>query len=177
MRLQPVSLRGRRFAIQLREIVNEFGRVIPWLDGSDGLQYATNGAYVEDELFRRLGIEEGGITPYQFVTIDRSHEFIGGIVAFARTPERLVDHRNIELIEALEANGAGYISCLQVRLSHRGDMYGSALMRRALNAVRRDYGAAWGVVSDPHLLPWYRSLGAQTPSPIENKDGLWIVTW
>lgn len=66
MRLQQVSLRGRGFAIQFSEIMNEFGRVIPWLDGLEDLRYATNGSYVRDELLRRMRQEEDGVTAYQF---------------------------------------------------------------------------------------------------------------
>lgn len=51
------------------------------------------------------------------------------------------------------------------------------MMTRAVAAIRKTHGAAWGVVSNPRLLPWYASLGAELPSPVENKDGLWIVTW
>ncbi len=177
MRLQSVSLRGRRFAIQLGTIMQEFGNVIPWLDGVRGLEWATNGTYVHDEILRRLRLETGDLTPYHFVTRDRSREFHGGILAFARSPERFIDPRNIAATEELDAIGAGYISCLQVLPDHQGHGTGSTLMRRALAVILEERGYVWGVISNQGLLPWYRSLGATVKSPIENRDNLWIVTW
>lgn len=177
MHMKHVSLRGGRFGIQLHEIVDQFKGVIPWIGRIDGLQFATNGAYVKDELHRRFEIGEDGIIAFQFVTDDRSREFVGGLLSFAQTPERLVDPRNLALVQKLEADGARYISCLQIRSAHRGDGNGTVLMLRAVHAILRDYGAVWGVVSNPELLRWYRELGAETPSPVDSHDNLWIVTW
>lgn len=177
MRLQAVSLQGRRFAIQFGAITNEFGHVIPWLDGTQRLALATNGAYVRDELLRRMRLDDGEITPYQFVLGDRSHEFVGGILAFARSPERLTDQHNLAIVEELDANQSSFISCLQVLPNRQSAGNGDALMRRAIPAILADRGSVWGVTSNPRLLPWYRSLGATTPSPMDNRDNLWIIRW
>lgn len=177
MRLQPVSLRGRRFLIQFGEMMAEFGNVIPWLDGMNELRFATNGEWFRDELLRRLGQRDGNVTPYQFVDNGNTGTFVGGILRFDRSPERLLDSRNAEIAELLAANDASFISCLQVRGMRRDVRVGTDMMTRAVAAIRSTHGSAWGVVSDRRLLPWYASLGASTPSPIENKDGLWIVSW
>ncbi|MEK9155586.1 MAG: hypothetical protein AAB839_02965 [Patescibacteria group bacterium] len=177
MRLQRVSLQGRRFAIQLSAIVGEFRNVIPWLEGVQDLASATNGAYVRDELLRRMQLDEEGIVPYQFVLGDRSKAFAGGILAFDRSPERFRDPQNADIAEQLKVQGAGYISCLQVLPGQRGTGTGDALMRRALPVILKERGSVWGVVSNRDLLAWYASLGAQIRSPPENKDHLWIVTW
>jgi len=177
MRLQAVSLQGRRFAIQFGAITTQFGHVIPWLDGTQNLALATNGAYFRDEFLRHLHLDEGEITPYQFVLGDRSREFIGGVVAFARSPERFTDRRNLAIVEEIVASRSGFISYLQVLPSKQGGGNGDALMQRAIPIILGDRGSVWGVVSNPRLLPWYRSLGATTQSPVENRDNLWIVRW
>lgn len=177
MRLQEVSLQGRRFAIQLGAIATEFGHVIPWLNGTQHLALATNGTYVRDELLRRTRLDEGEVTPYQFVLGDRSREFVGGILTCARSPEQLTDPRNLAIVEELDANHYGFISCLQVHPNRRNNGSGSALMRQVIPVILADRGSVWGVASNPQLLRWYRSLGATTPSPMENRDNLWIVHW
>jgi len=177
MRLQSVGLRGRRFLVQFYEIMREFGRVIPWLDGVEDIRFATNGAYFRDGILRRTRQRDGDITPYQFVESDDGRTFIGGMLHFTHSPERLADARNREVAERLTAEGASFISCLQIRPSLRAAGVGTSMMRRALRAILVDKGAVWGVVSNPHMREWYRSLGARTPSPIENRDGLWIVHW
>ncbi len=177
MRLQPVSLRGRGFSIQFGEIINEFGRTIPWLNGLQDLQYATNGTYVRDELLRRMRQEEDGITPYQFQTDGRAKEFLGGVIHFAASPEQFRDRRNRATSDHLACMGASYISCLQIRADRRMGGVGNQMMRRALKAILATHGSVWGVVSDPHLIAWYRSLGAKVQSPLDNDDHLWIVSW
>lgn len=177
MRLQPTSLRGRRFLIQFCAIMREFGSEIPWLDGMDEMRFATNGAWFRKELQRRLGQRDGTITPYQFVDGDDARTFVGGILHFDNHPERLRDPRNSEIVEALAANGVGYISCLQVRDVRRGTGTGTQMMRRAVDAILDRHGAVWGVVSNPRLIPWYQVLGAQLLSPLDNRDGLWVVNW
>ncbi len=177
MRLQPVSLRGRRFFIQFHELMVEFGHVIPWLDGLSELRFATNGEWFRDHLLGRLGQRNGVITPYQFVEGDEARTYIGGILLFDQSPETLRDRCNYEIAERLASEGASFISCLQVRESRRGSGVGGKMMPRAIRAIRHEHGAVWGVVSDPRLLPWYAALGAQTPSTLDNKDELWIVHW
>lgn len=177
MRLQPVSLRGRRFLIQFNEMMAEFGTVIPWLDGMNELRFATNGEWFRDELMRRLGQRDGNVTPYQFVDANGARTYAGGILLFGKSPETLRDRRNGEIAERLAHENSSFISCLQVRESRRERGLGTNLMTRAVATIRKTHGPVWGVVSDRRLLPWYGSLGASTPSPIENKDDLWIVSW
>lgn len=177
MQLQPVSLRGRRFLIQYSEIMTEFGRIIPWLDGLDDLRFATNGVWFLEELVRRLGQQDGMVTPYQFVDPDDAQTFVGGILHFDRSPEHLRDPRNAKIAEQLMDSGTSFISCLQVRKPRRGVGVGTHMGHRAINAILKYHGPVWGVVSDPRMTAWYTSLGASLPSPIDNKDGLWIVHW
>ncbi len=177
MRLQQVSLRGRRFLIQFSAIMEEFGGVIPWLASVRELSVVTSGTHFEKQLLERLRQPTGGITAYQFVGSDRSREFMGGLLHFKRTPERFEDHPNKELVEAFEEEGMGYISCLQVLPNWRGTGVGRDLMTRALNAILQERGAVWGVVSDPNLVHWYRSLGASILSPDDKADNFWIVVW
>lgn len=177
MRLQHVSLRGRRFLIQFYEIMREFGGVIPWLDGMDEMRFATDGRWFCDELLRRLGQRNGRVTPYQFVDADDGRTFVGGILHFDESPEMLRDSRNAKTVERLTAGGASYISCLQVRPTRQGVGVASHMMKRAIEAILARHGSVWGVVSDHRLLPWYASLGATLPSPLNNQDGLWVVSW
>lgn len=177
MRLQSVGLSGRRFLIQFTEIAAEFGSVIPWLGGLDDLRFATNGAFFRSEFLRRTRQAEEAITPYQFVEDDAGQTFTGGILHFARTPERLIDARNLGESERLTTLGFSFVSCLQVRPMLRGGGIGRSMLGRALQVIIRDRGPVWGVVSNPHLLPLYQSLGAKTPSSPDNRDGLWIVAW
>jgi len=177
MLLQPVSLRGRRFLIQFYEVMAEFGNVIPWLDGMDEMRFATNGEWFRDELLRRLGQHDGQVTPYQFVDGDAPRTFVGGILHFSESPEYLLDTRNAELAEQLVSEGSSFISCLQVRDPRRGTGVGTQMTQRAINAILKRHSDVWGVVSDPRLLAWYQTLGASTPSTLENNDGLWIVSW
>ncbi len=175
MRLQQVGLRGRRFLIQYLGIMEEFGSVVPWLAGMDDLRYATNAAHFRDTLLERTAQGDGDITPYQFVLPGRPAEFVGGVLHFTYSPERLRDPRNREAAERLVSEGVHFVSCLQVRHELRGQGIGDVMFRRAIATILSEKGAFWGVVSDPRLLPWYRSLGVQTPSPCNNRDGLWIV--
>ena len=177
MILQPASLRGRRFLIQFYEVMREFGGEIPWLDGMNEMRFATNGAWFCEELQRRLGQREGTITPYQFVDEDDAGTFVGGILHFDHHPENLRDARNGEAVEHLMADGASYISCLQVRDPRRSAGVGTQMMQRAIDSILDRHGAVWGVVSDPQLIQWYRALGAELLSPLDNKDGFWIVNW
>jgi len=177
MYLQRVSLLGRRFAIQFVAIMTEFGQVIPWLDGVPELGFMTNGVRFRDELLHRTRQEDGTIRAYQFVTGDANRTFIGGLLNFDRSPERLLDHRNREIAERLAATGYSYVSCFQVRLPFRSLGTGRRVTIRALQAIIHDQGPVWGVVSDPRMLAWYRSLGAAAPSPPDNRDHLWIVDW
>lgn len=177
MQLVPVGLRGRRFLIQYYAILAEFGKEIPWLDGMDDLRFATNGEWFRAELMQRTQQLDAPITPYQFVDADAPRSFLGGILHFPRSPERLRDHRNITLAKQLEADGSSFISCLQVQNPVRGRGIGNTMMKRALGTLLRTKGPVWGVVSNPRLLPWYRSIGGHTPSPANNRDRLWIVHW
>lgn len=177
MQLQKVSLSGKRFYVQFIEIMTEFGRVIPWLDGLDDLRFATNGAYFREKFLLKMRQEVGGITPYQLVLPDRSRSFLGGLLHFERSPEAFKDTRNIELQEQLTASGANFISCLQVRNTQREHGFGQELVRRSIKSILEKKGPVWGVVSDLNMLNWYRSLGASTPSPLLNRDHLWIVHW
>jgi len=172
MHLQTVSLRGRRFLIQFSEIMHEFGREIPWLDGMDEMRFATNGEWFLNELLRRLGQRNGIITPYQFVDGDKARSYVGGMLFFGQSPEVLRDPRNKRLAERLASDNAHFISCLQVRETRRGVGIMATMMPRAIRAIQAEHSAVWGVVSNPRLLPRYASLGAQTPSPIDNEDGL-----
>ncbi len=177
MRLQPVSLRGRRFLIQFYEIMSEFGHVIPWLDGMDDLRFATNGEWFCEELLRRSGQRNGRITPYQFVDGNDARTFVGGIMHFDQSPECMRDPRNSEIMEFLTASGSSYVSCLQVREPRRGVGVGTQMVRRAIDAVLTKYNSVWAVVSDPRLISWYTSLGASFLSPLDNDDHLWILSW
>jgi len=177
MILKSVELGERGFLIQFFEIMHEFGGVIPWLDGMDELRFATNGRFFCEELMRRTGQDDAPIMPFQLVDSDPARTYLGGIIHFPRSPERLVDRRNLAVVERLTHEGASFISCLQVRDVRRGRGIGNTVMTRALRAILRSQGAVWGVVSNPALIPWYRSLGAQVLSPLENRDGLWIVHW
>lgn len=177
MRLEPVILRGRRFLIQFYEIMAEFGGVIPWLDGLDEMRFVTNGEWFVDELLCRLGQRNGRVTPYQFVDANHARSFVGGILHFDVSPEHLRDCRNNGIVERLTADGASYISCLQVREPRRGTGVGNEMMRHAIQAILARHGSVWGVVSNPRLLPWYASLGANLESPLNNQDGLWVVQW
>lgn len=177
MYLTPVSLRGRRFLIQFYEIMAEFGRVIPWLDGLDDIRFATNGEWFVDELKRRLGQQDGHVTPYQFLDPDDARTFAGGIFHFDRSPERFRDTRNARIAEHLIVEGANFISCLQVREPRRHSGVGNAMMERSIKAILNYHGSVWGVVSNPRLLKWYASLDATLQSPLDNRDNLWIVNW
>lgn len=156
--------------------MTEFGEEIPWLDGLDEMRFATNGEWFVEELLLRLGQRNGRVTPYQFVDVDDARTFVGGILHFDVSPERLRDPRNLELAERLAEN-ASFISCVQVREIRRGQGAGTLMMRRAIDAILRHHGAVWGVVSNPRHLPWYASLGAELPSPLDNRDNLWIINW
>lgn len=177
MRLQPVSLRGRRFLIQYLEVMREFSKVIPWLDGMDELRFATDTEWFIAELMRRTHQKSGPITPYQFVAEEDGSPFIGGILKFSDAPENFRDPHHCEIAERLASEGSKFISCLQVREPRRGISVGKAMMQRAIHAIQSKHGSVWGVVSNPDLIKWYISLGAKLQSPLENEDRLWIVSW
>lgn len=177
MVLQQVSVRGRRFVVQFYEVMREFGREIPWLDGLDDLRYAMNGEWFCDELARRTRQGSSTVTPYQFVDSDSARTFVGGILHFAKSPERFCDGRNIEIAERLASEQANFMSCLQIRPERRQHDVGREMMLRSVAAIRAKHGAVWGVTSNPRLRAWYESLGAQSLSPRENDDNLWILSW
>lgn len=177
MQLVHQGLRSRSFLLQFFAIMEEFGDEIPWLDGLRGLTWSTNATFFRDHILRRLGCEEEGIVPYQFVTPDQQREFVGGVVHFTRSPENFRDRRNIEVMERLVTEGYHYISCLQVRSPFRGVGVGDTLMRRALRSIQASHSRVWGVVSHPELIPWYVGLGATVQSPRDNRDKLWIISW
>jgi hypothetical protein len=178
MLLVQRSLRGRAFLLQFTEIVQEFGTVIPWLDPLRSIQYSTNGSHFRDRILQFLNCQDDSeITPLQFVTSDRSREYVGGIIRFAHSPERFVDIRNEAIQEQLAHDGFQFISCLQVRSTLRRQGHGHNLFRRALTTILTTHGKVWGVASDPSLIPWYVSLGAKSRSPVENRDNLWVLSW
>lgn len=177
MRLQPVGLRSRSFLMHFHVILAEFGKVIPWLEGMEELRFATNGEWFSEELLRRTGQHHGRITPYQFIDEDDARTFVGGILHFTVSPEQLSDRRNNAIVEKITEKGASYISCLQVREPRRTLGTGTSMMTRAIDAILRDHGSVWGVVSNHQLLPWYLSLGGKVLSPLENDDDLWVVMW
>lgn len=177
MLLRTASLSGRAFALQLGQVMAEFGDVIPWLDSLRGIEFATKGSYVRDRLLLDTGQEEGGITAYQFLDPDDGRTYVGGLLRFARSPERFVDRANCAAMELLAHERASFVSCLQVRDPRRGARVGDVMFGRAIAAMLRQHHGIWGVVSDPRLLPWYQRLGAEIMSSPDNLDDLWIVRW
>ncbi len=178
MQLAIVDPFDRSFLPQLFAVVGEFGSVIPWLDGSTELVWATNGAYVLERLAEMTGQgHPKDIVPYQFRAEDAGATYIGGLLQFARSPERLRDSRNAAIAEGLADQGAAYISCLQVRPPRRDQHVSHHLFPRAIEAIMRTHPRVWGVVSEPRLVPWYQRCGATLLSPRENRDGFWIVSW
>lgn len=177
MRLVQRSITGRTFLVQFISVMQEFGREIPWLEPLEGLEFITNAVRFRDKLLLGLGVEEEEIISQQFLTSGRDREYFGGIIRFTRPIENFRDTRNLETQEKLTSSGFQYISCLQVRDIKRGQGYGSVLMKKALDTMKGEVGSVWGVTSRPELLPWYQRLGGQLLSPLENKDGLWLVAW
>ncbi len=178
MRLETVSLDSRSFVPQFFSIMDEFGDDIPWLDGLSEAGYLLDGNEFARQILRNTKQPDNGITPYQFVSDEfPGGLFIGGVVHFLESPENFRDPRQREIAERLADSGAGFFSCLQVRPPHRDRGVGSRMMLRSTETVLREMGPFWGVVSDLGMLSWYRSLGAQSLSPIENRDGLWIIYW
>jgi GNAT superfamily N-acetyltransferase len=155
----------------------EFGQIIPWLEGLDDLRFVTNGETFRGKLLRQTGQEDGLITPYQFLDSANDQVFAGGVLHFAVSPERLTDPCHIAAVEKLTALGYSFISCLQVRAPFRCRGVGRQMTSRALQAIVREKGPVWGVISDARLIRFYRSLGAYIPSPVQNKDGLWIASF
>lgn len=178
MRLVQRSLCGRAFLLQFMQIMEEFGDEIPWLEPLKGISYTTNGAYFRDQFIKGLGLkEEESVTVFQFVTPDREHQYVGGVIHFAHVPESFRDKGNQKIQSRLLSEGYHFISCLQVRDDQRGKGYGYELMRRALISVLNEHGKVWGVVSNPRLVTWYKSLGANLQSAQCNSDNLWIISW
>lgn len=175
MRLIQRKLSGRAFLLQFMSVMEEFEEEIPWLEP---LPHATNGSYVRDRILQHFRCkDESEVIAMQFVTSDRPGFYFGGIIRFVRSPEIFLDTRNQEINERLSHLGYQFISCLQVREVHRGAGHGRAIMTKALRVVLSEHQKVWGVVSNPDLVAWYQSLGANVLSPRENKDDLWIVSW
>lgn len=178
MRLQTVSLDGRSFVPQFFSIMDEFGDEIPWLDGLSEARFLLDGNVFAQQILRNTKQREGGITAYQFVSDEcPGGLFVGGVVHFDKSPEHFTDVRLCGVAEALEAFGASYLSCLQVRSPHQSRGIAATVFPQVLEVVIRERGPFWGVVSDLRLLRWYQSLGAQLLSPMDSKDGLWIIYW
>jgi GNAT superfamily N-acetyltransferase len=159
------------------EVMGEFGYEIPWLEPLRSIVYSTNSAYFRDRLLQALSIDEEEIVPLQFVTSEKSREYVGGVIHFLHSPENFKDRRNREIEERFAAENYHFMSCLQVREIWRNQGHGREIIKRALRAVLLDYQKIWGVVSDPRLIPWYSALGGKLRSPLENKDGLWLISW
>lgn len=176
LKLQSVPLFGRNFLMQGFAIEAEFGGVIPWLEGFGELLYVQHIPTFVARL-QELTQQDAPLTAYQFVTEDTHSDYLGGILHFERHPERFVDTRNVDFAEQLTAAGVSFISCLHVRPPYRGLGIGDPMMRRALSAIHAAHGSVWGVVSDPRLIPWHMSMGAQLLSPVDNRDNLWIMQW
>ncbi|MES2953499.1 MAG: hypothetical protein V4674_02975 [Patescibacteria group bacterium] len=178
MQLVRRGLEGRAFLLQFREIMLEFAHEIPWLEPVRSITYSTNPVYFRDKFLKSVGCKgKEEITPFQLVTSDASREYVGGIVRFARSPERFSDRRNNEVVERFTHEGYDYVSCLQVRNVLRGEGNGDLLMRRALRSILAAHPRIWGVVSRSELLPWYRSLGAQVEQFPDSLDKLSIIRW
>lgn len=179
MQLLQRQLRSRTFLLQFKEIIREFGGVIPWLEPVKDIAFATNVNWFRDRLLQGLGCEHADvITPFQLVTADPSREYLGGMMHFSRPPEQLRSGENRGIVERLTAEGAQYISCLQVRDTYRGLGHGAGIMCHALQIIRKRYGTVWGVVSEPRVFHWHVALGAHAhSSPITNTEGLGILSW
>ncbi len=177
MKLVQRSLSGRSFLLQFFQIMEEFGDKIPWLENLKPISYSTNPNYFKDQFLRRLGCDEEEIIPFQFVSDDESREYIGGLLHFPKSPENFLDSSNIEISEELASKGYRYISCLQVRRDLQRHGHGSTASLMALMEIRKTHSEFWGIASKAKTRQYYESLGATTLSPLENKDGLWIMTW
>lgn len=178
MQLVTTQLEDRAFALQFFTIVREFGRVIPWLSRVTPLTYYTNPTHFRDQFLRRLGCTDpSDIIPYQFTRTDEGQEYVGGLLHFRQAPESFKDQKNRALLERLNAEQFRFITCLQVRGVHRRAGYGRQIMERGLTSILRVHGKVWGVVSEPHLLSWYQSMGAKMLSPRDNRDSLWLISW
>lgn len=151
--------------------MQEFGTTIPWLRTlpptiEEGLNPA--------DILNKLGLSEDEFAAYQ---LRENDEYIGGIILFSRSPERFIDPKNASEAERLASSRSGFITCLQISPEKRKQGYGSMLMRQAVPTILEEYGSVWGVISNPSLIPWYRSLGGKILSLGENHDKLWIVSW
>lgn len=178
MYLVKRDLAGRAFLLQFFQIMEEFGDEIPWLEPLKTIQFSTNGVYFRDQFIKLLRLrEEQDITAFQFITMERGREFIGGFVHFSRSPESFQDRKNSEICEVLNYQGYSFVSCLQIRDCYHGEGLGDLLMKKALPAIIGTHGRVWGVVSRPGLVRWYKSLGATVLSDPQNRDNLWIISW
>jgi hypothetical protein len=178
MLLVSQSLRSRAFLMQFIEVLQEFGGVIPWLDPLRSLRYITNTAHFRDKFLLSVCCkDESEIKPLQLVSSDRSHEYVGGIIHLAHSPEIFTDSRNQGMSELLAHEGYQFMTCLQVRTDRRNRGHGFDLFSRALRTILENHEKVWGVVSDPKLLSWYSSLGGEIRSPLDNQDCLWILSW
>ncbi|MDO8183778.1 MAG: hypothetical protein Q7T49_02230 [bacterium] len=177
MQLIARSLTSRSFLIQFSEVMQEFGREIPWLEDLQTIRFWTNTAKFRSQLLKTCRCEDGEITPYQFIIPGEAREYAGGVIHFSRSPENFRDRANQGILERFEAEDYHFISCLQVRDVFRGQNYGRRMMARALKTVGTKYPNLWGVVSDHKLIQWYQQLGAKLISPLDNQDRLWIVSW
>lgn len=178
MHLVKRSLQSRDFLLQFFEIMQEFGNDILWLEPLKNIRYSTNGVYFRDQFIRSMGLyDQEEVTIFQFVTPDREHEYVAGVIRFAHVPESFEDLRNKEIQELLLSQGYHFISCLQMRDNYRGCGHGQALMQKALSSILEVHGRVWGVVFNPQLIPWYESLGATVRSSADNEDDLWIISW
>ncbi len=178
MRLVQRSLEGRAFVIQFHEIMEEFGKDIPWLDSLKGLVFSTNGRYVRDRILETFRCEDpSDIVPIQFVTSDRGSDYTAGMILFRRSPEQLADPRNRAVCEELTALGYPFLSCFQVREVLRNQGHGPDLIKRVLATLLESHGKMHWIVSSLHQAHWYQAMGATLQSPLVNQDGLWILSY
>ncbi len=176
MQLVSRSIAGRAFFPQFTEILGEFGEKIPWLRPAQDLRFITNSAYFRRKLESLLGCPEGGIVCYQLTAPTEGREYVGGVLYFPHSPERLVDPHNQALVEQLERAGASYISCLQVREVLRGAGHGTELLHKAMKTILRKHPVVWAVC-EPELLPWYQAGGAAVLNRPHNNDNLALIRW
>lgn len=176
LKLEKNALESRSFLIQFKDIQNEFGHEIPWLEGTEDLPYILNEKIFVQELVKGLVGESGEhMEAYLLHTDDIYKRYIGGLLHFKKCPENFQDSENRKIQEELTDAGVDYISCLQVRESFQKNGYGDLLFKEALKAIFNTKESVWGVVSHPELLPWYQRNGAKVLQDIDNKDQLAIV--
>lgn len=177
MILSVEDLRSRSFLIQFYEIIMEFGKEIPWLAPLINIGFSTDSIYFRDQILKKLGCEEEGIMPYQFIAPETGKYFVGGLLHFSKSPENFKSSVNRDIQEKLESEKAAYISCLQIRQPFRFSGNGKELMERTLRVILKEHGKVWGVVAHPELLSMYTGLGARVHSTLHNKDKLAVISW